>query len=177
MKSLWKPMQEIALALKTKFPDVSFVTVAINHDRRSALESLQIPGFQCEYAIDSVNKTANSVDFTIVASGSATLEVAAAGCPMVIMYQSSMILWHLFGRHLIKTKYLSLVNILAQKELVPEFMPYFRSVKPIINKIESLLNDRAKLAQVSANLVQLAAPLSKKKASDEVARIAVKMME
>jgi len=48
------------------------------------------------------------------------------------MYQSSRILWHLAGRWLVKTKYLSLVNILAGQELVPEFMPYFRSIDPIV---------------------------------------------
>ncbi len=177
MKSLWKPMQEIAIALKKKYPEAKFVTVAVNQDRKKSLKTLQIPGFECEYAIDSVNKTAGAVDFTIVTSGSATLEVASAGCPMAIMYQSSPFLWHLIGRKLIKTKYLSLVNILASKELVPEFMPYFRSVEPIISSIESLLDDSDKLAQVSDELLKLAAPLAKKKASDEVAKIAIKMME
>ncbi len=94
---------------------------------------------------------------------------------MVIMYQSSPILWHLFGRHLIKTKYLSLVNILAGKELVPEFMPYFRSVEPIIETIDSLLNDSNKLAQISTSLRELVEPLAKKNASRETAKIAMEM--
>ena len=177
IKTLWKPMQHIALALKKKHPEVRFVTVAVNNKRQKTLEMSQLPGFECKYAIDSVGRTSVSVDFTIVASGSATLEVAATGCPMVIMYQSSMILWHLFGRHLIKTKYLSLVNILAQKRLVPEFMPYFRSVEPIVNVIDSLLDDREKLAQISSSLRELVQPLAKKIVREEVAKIAVEMME
>jgi lipid-A-disaccharide synthase len=177
MKTLWKPMQQIALALKKKHPEVTFVTVSINNERQKVLEASQLHGFECEYVIDSVGKTAGSVDFTIVASGSATLEVAAAGCPMVIMYQSSMILWHLFGRHLIKTKYLSLVNILAGKQLVPEFMPYFRSAGPIVDAIDSLLDDRDKLAQISSSLRELVEPLAEKKACEEVAKIAIEMME
>jgi lipid-A-disaccharide synthase len=127
--------------------------------------------------IDSVEKTASSVDFTIVASGSATLEVASAGCPMAIMYQSNMILWHLLGRWLIKTKHLSLVNILAGQELVPEFMPYFSSVEPIIKTIDSLLNDSKKLEQISIALRELVEPLAQKKTSHEVAKIAIEMLE
>ena len=57
MKSLWQPMQEIAIALKKKNPELKFVAVAVNNERRKLLESLQLPGFQCEYVIDSVWKT------------------------------------------------------------------------------------------------------------------------
>ncbi|MBN2590330.1 MAG: lipid-A-disaccharide synthase [Sedimentisphaerales bacterium] len=176
IKSLWQPMQQIATALKKKHPDINFTTVALNNKKLENLKTLQIPGFECEYVIDSVGKTASSVDFTIVASGSATLEVASAGCPMAIMYQSNMILWHLLGRWLIKTKYLSLVNILAGHELVPEFMPYFRSVEPIIETIDSLLNDSKKLEQISISLHELVEPLAKMITRDEVAKIAMEML-
>jgi len=40
-------------------------------------------------------------------------------------------------------------NILAGKELVPEFMPYFSSIEPIAERIERLLEDRDKLTQIS----------------------------
>jgi lipid-A-disaccharide synthase len=174
--ALWLPMQQISLRLKQKYPNASFTTVAVDADRLKKLGDTQIPGFQCEYSIGSVSETARAADFAIVASGSATLQVAAVGCPMVIMYQSSKILWHLLGRWLLITKYLSLVNILAKKELVPEFMPHFSSIKPIVEKIELLLEDKDKLAQLSDSLIQLAEPLTRKKACKEVAEIALVML-
>jgi lipid-A-disaccharide synthase len=174
--SLWRPMQQIALRLKEKYPAATFVAVAVDAEWQEILRAAQIPGFECRYSIDSVNKTAGTVDFSIVASGSATLEVAAAGCPMVIMYQSSRILWHLFGHLIIKTRYLSLVNILAGRELVPEFMPYFTSIEPIVASIEQLLQDNNELAQLSSELIRLTEPLAKKKACREVANIAVDML-
>ena len=145
-------------------------------ERQKQLKNAQIPGFQCNYTIGSVSKTARTADFAIVASGSATLQVAAVGCPMVIMYQSSKILWHLLGRWLLTTKYLSLVNILANKELVPEFMPYFSSITPILAAIETLLEDSDELAQTSDALIQLAEPLVYKKACNEVAGIVAEML-
>jgi lipid-A-disaccharide synthase len=174
--SLWRPMQQIALRLKEKYPAVTFFAVAVDTKRKEILRAAQIPGFECQYSIDSVNKTAGAVNFSIVASGSATLEVAAAGCPMVIMYQSSRFLWHLFGHWIVKTKYLSLVNILAGRELVPEFMPYFTSIEPIIASIEQLLQDNNKLAWLSGELIKLTKPLAEKKASREVAKIALEML-
>jgi lipid-A-disaccharide synthase len=174
--SLWRPIQQIALRLKEKYTEATFVTVAVDKRREEILRAAQIPGFECQYSIDSVNSTAGMVDFSIVTSGSATLEVAAAGCPMVIMYQSSRFLWHLFGRWIIKTRYLSLVNILAGRELVPEFMPYFTSIEPIIKSIEKLLEKKDKLAQLSSELTGLIKPLAEKKACREVAKITVEML-
>jgi lipid-A-disaccharide synthase len=176
IKTLWVPMQQIALRLKQKYPGTIFTAVAADADRRKQLENAQIPGFECKYAIGSVTETARKADFAIVASGSATLQVAAAGCPMVIMYQSSKILWHLLGRWLLTTKYLSLVNILANKELVPEFMPYFSSIEPIAEAIELLIGDRDKLVQLSDSLIELAEPLTRKKACREVAEAVLGML-
>jgi len=174
--SLWVPMQKIAARLKQKYPDATFTAVAVDAEREEVLKSSQLNGFECSYAIGSVGETARASDFAIVASGSATLQAAAAGCPMVIMYQSSRILWHLVGRWLLKTKYLSLVNILADKELVPEFMPYFSSIEPIVEAVELLLEDSDKLAQISGELVKLSEPLAEKKACQEVAEIVVEML-
>jgi len=174
IESLWRPMQQIALRLKERYTQATFVTVAVDARRQQLLREAQIPGFECEYSVDSVNKTAGAADFSIVASGSATLEVAAAGCPMVIMYQSSRTLWHLFGRWLIKTKYLSLVNILAGREMLPEFMPYFSSIDPIVASIDGFMRDRAELARLSRELTELTGPLAKKKACRETAKIAVR---
>jgi len=175
--SLWQPMQQIALRIKKKYPAATFITVAVDAKRKQALKAAQIAGFECQYTIGSVSETAAAADFALVASGSATLQVAAVGCPMVIMYQSSRILWHLIGRWLLKTKYLSLVNILAGKELVPEFMPHFSSIEPIVQSIEQLLEDKDKLAQISNELIKLAEPLAEKKARDEVANIVIEMLD
>ena len=174
--SLWGPIQQIASRIKEKYPNATFTAVAVNAERQQTLKAAQIPGFECKYTIGSVSETAGAADFAIVASGSTTLQVAAVGCPMVIMYQSSKILWHLIGWWLLKTKYLSLVNILADKELVPEFVPYFSSIEPIVESIEQLLEDRDKLTQISGELIQLAEPLGQGNASEKVAEIAVRML-
>jgi len=175
IESLWRPMQQIALRLKQKYSDATFTTVAVDAERQQALKAARIPGFECQYTISSVSKTAADVDFTIVASGSASLQVAAVGCPMVIMYQSSRILWHLIGRWLVKTKYLSLVNILAGKELVPEFMPYFSSIEPIVENIEQFLKDPVMLARTSSELIKLTESLTGEKTREQVANV-VEMM-
>jgi lipid-A-disaccharide synthase len=200
--TLWRPMQQIAIALRKKYPRATFTTVAVDEATRGALDSTRLMGFRTDYSIDSVYQTTRDSDFALVASGSATLQVASAGCPMVIMYQTSPILWHLVGRWLVTTKYLSLVNILAEREqraedrgqkteggadirhpssvirlpLVPEYMPYFRSVEPIIETIHNILKDKTLLGQTNSDLLALVGPLTAKKAGNAVAQIAASML-
>lgn len=174
--SLWKPMQEISLRLKQKYPGASFTTVAVNDERRRLLEQKQIPGFECRYSVDTVRDTAAAVDFSIVASGSATLEVASSGCPMVIMYQTNKYLWHLIGRWLVYAKFFTLVNLLADRELAPEFMPYFTSIEPIVQRVDGYLQDKGLLSQISNGLIDTVEPLTRKKASEETARVVLEML-
>jgi len=174
--TLWKPMQKVAVDLKRKYPQITITTVAADENKKRALQASHILGFRCQYEIGSVTETAKNADFALVASGSATLQVASAGCPMVIMYQSNKFLWHIVGRWLINTKYLSLVNILSQKELSPEFMPYFDSTEPIYTAADNLLADKTSLAKLSSDLVELVRPLTVKKAGKEVAKSIIKML-
>jgi lipid-A-disaccharide synthase len=174
--SLWLPMQKIAGRIREKFSDAKFVTVAVDEQGRRKLEAAQIAGFECEYSVRTVSETARQADFSIVASGSATLQVAAAGCPMVIMYQSSRVLWHLVGRWLVRMKYLSLVNILAGRELAPEFMPYFASVEPIAEKCVEMIADSERLMKVSGELIELVKPLRTGNASERAAEVVGEML-
>jgi lipid-A-disaccharide synthase len=174
--TLWPPMQEIAGRLKQKYPGLSFVVVAASDERRRLLEQTQVPGFACEYSVDTVRTTAAAVDFSIVASGSATLEVASSGCPMVIMYQTSRILWQLIGRWLVRPRFFTLVNLLADRRLVPEFMPYFASIEPIIGAVDGYLQDKDLLTRTSRELVDMVEPMTRKKASDAVAAIVAEML-
>jgi lipid-A-disaccharide synthase len=174
--SLWPAMQEVAQRIAEKFPATGFTAVAVNDDAATALKSCQLKGLEIDYSIRSVYETARRSDLALVASGSATLQVAAAACPMAIMYQSSPLLWHLVGRWLINIPYLSLVNILADRRLVPEFMPYFKSTDPIAEECLALLQNPSRMHQMSASLDALTRPFKDTDASANVARIASDML-
>ena len=173
IKSLWQPMQEIALRLKARHSKISFTAVAADERIRNLLQKSEISRFRCDYSVDSVVESARKADFSIVASGSATVQVASAACPMVIMYQSNKYLWHLAGKWLVIAKRLSLVNILADDDLVPEFMPYFESVAPIVRACDDMLCDVEKLRKKSAKLAEMIRPLSQQKASETIAQMAL----
>jgi lipid-A-disaccharide synthase len=171
IKSLWPAMQHIARRLKARHPAMKFTAVAADQAAVQMLKQTEIKILRMNYEIDAVHKVAQNVDLALVASGSATLQVAAAACPMVIMYQSNKFLWKLVGKRIVTTKYLSLVNILAQEELVPEFMPYFDSIAPIVAVCEKYLNSPEKLTELSERLAYLTRPLSAGNASQNTAQM------
>ncbi len=171
IKTLWKPMQLIAAKLKTDYSNIKFTTVAVDSGKLEMLKADEISGFECDYRVNELINTCRESDYAFAASGSASLQVAATACPMTVMYQSSKLLWHLIGKWLINIDNLSLVNILAGKELVPEYMPYFNSIDPIAEQASRLLSDKAALEETSRALAELVSPLGKSNASRKTAKI------
>lgn len=177
IKTLWPAMLEIAGALKKEHPDAMFTACAPDDDKTSMLKDMaNDTQLSMTYESGKLIDVCKKADYAIVASGSATLQVAAAGCPMTVMYQSHKLMWHLVGRWLVRLRHLSLVNILAGKELVPEFMPYFSSTKPIIERTHGMLSTPSRLSQTSQALLTLVKPLTERRASDAVAKIVEKML-
>lgn len=62
-----------------------------------------------------------SMDFALVASGTATLETALMKTPFFLLYKTGWLTYWL-GRFLIRVPFLGLVNLLAGKRVVPEFI-------------------------------------------------------
>ncbi len=180
INSLWPAMLDIAADLKDKHPGAVFTACAPDEEKLALLKDIVADGTDETIAVDyKVNKlidVTRQADLALVASGSATLQVAAAGCPMVVMYQSSRLMWHLLGRWLVRLRFLSLPNILAGREVVPEFMPFFTDTRPIAKAAESLLCNRSKLSQTSSALIELVRPLTERRAGDVVAKMVKEMI-
>jgi lipid-A-disaccharide synthase len=177
IETLWKPMQEIALQIMQRYPDVRFYTAAPDMSKMVLLHECRLPGFSCLEQIGDLAGLCRQVDFAIVASGSATLQVAAAGCPMIVMYQSNRLVWHLVGKWLIRTPFLSLPNIVAGRKLVTEYMPHFTSTQPIVDEAIACLSDPARLKTFSNELIEMVKPLATGKAADKVAKIVMQMLK
>lgn len=176
IESIWPAMCQISLKLKEKYKNTVFTAVAFNDETREKLQNSKPADLQCDFTIASVRQTAEKSDFTFVTSGSACLEVASAGSPMCIMYQANKYLWHMIGKWLVRTKNLSLVNILAGRELVPEFMPYFDSIDPIFKAADNCISDPERMKTLSTQLVELTKPLAQFNAETQAAALICKMV-
>jgi len=176
IESLWQPMQQIARQILLEYPDARFITAAYNDDYADKLSKQADPALAIDIRQRNIEATARHADLALVASGTATLEVAAQQCPMIVMYHVNRFYWYLARRFLLKTRYISLVNILAQKELVPEFIPFASKISAITAKALELLGDDKKCRKNQQELQDLLKPIVQPGASEKVAEIIKEMM-
>jgi lipid-A-disaccharide synthase len=168
---------EVAQAIAGRHPGACFhVSVASGRVRPLIESRLAGAGIQYRLHENENGDLLTAADLALVASGTATLEVAYYHVPMLVMYNATRWGYHLVIRWLIKTKHLSLVNILAGRELVPEFMPYYRSTKPIADRALELLESPAALQSMRADIGAMIDPLVKTGAADNAAKIVIEML-
>ncbi|HKB80714.1 MAG TPA: lipid-A-disaccharide synthase [Thermoanaerobaculia bacterium] len=108
-----------------------------------------------------------AADLALSSSGTATLEAAIVGTPVVVMYRLSP-LTHLLARWLVKLPHFSLVNIIAGREIVPELLQHDVNGVRIAREARRLL-DPAENARVRDELRGVAARLGEPGASRRAA--------
>jgi lipid-A-disaccharide synthase len=89
---------------------------------------------------DDPRLTMNFGDAGIIASGTATFEAAILGLPTVVCYKTSNITYWL-GKQLAKVEYLSLINLIAKRQIVPEFLQHKMTPENLIKAIVPLLSN------------------------------------
>jgi lipid-A-disaccharide synthase len=169
---------EVAAAVRRRFPGVHVgVSVARSELAGRIRELIDRSGVAAKAYHDQNGELLSAADLTLVASGTATLEVAHYRSPMIVMYNGSRLMYHLMGRWLVRTKYFSLINILAERELVPEFMPYYRSTTPIVCCAIELLSSPERRAQMRRETADLLSNVSAPGASARAADMLLEMID
>lgn len=93
-------------------------------------------------------------DLALVASGTATVEAALLGTPMVTFYRVHPASWML-GRWLVQAPHLSMVNLLAGRRIVPELIQSDCTGPKLAAAARELLEDPARRAALRAELAEL----------------------
>jgi len=125
------------------------------------------PGF--EIKIGEAAQIMQQASVGIIASGSATLEAAYFRLPFVLVYKVSW-LTYLAGRLVIKVDYLGMLNVIANRAIVPEFVQHEARPRSIAKAVLRLVdNPAARDAMVSA-FDEIIASLGQGGASDRAAR-------
>jgi lipid-A-disaccharide synthase len=114
-------------------------------------------------------------DVALVASGTVTLETAILGTPLVMAYRLSH-LTYLLGRHLVKIPDLALVNVVAGKRVVPEFVQSAAQPQALAAEIASLLKDSTRRRAMRLELAKVRDKLGQPGASRNVAAILHEMV-
>ncbi len=168
---------ETAQRLYQQNPDVQFLLsrVLVLDDElfNPAKEFLaEYPDFPL-YIVNSDTETARvairACDAVIAASGTLILEIALLETPMVVIYKASPLTYKIF-QWVIKIPHVSLVNIVAQREVVPELLQNEATAEKITQAVLPLLDENAEARQTMiAGLQEVKAKLGEGKTASKMA--------
>ena len=114
-------------------------------------------------------------DVALVASGTATLDTAIMGVPMVIAYKVSLVSYWA-ARVIVKVPHIGLVNLVAGEEVVPELIQHEVTAERLARESEIILEDREVMASMKNKLKEVKEGLGRGGASERTAGIAMEIM-
>jgi len=119
-------------------------------------------------------RTLAASDYAVIASGTATLQAALLGVPLVVMYKLFPLTFWL-GKRIVKVKWVSLVNILSDREVVKELLQKDATVENVLRELEKIINDPAYRKQMLAAYDDVRKIFTEKHASERVADMNIGM--
>ena len=131
------------------------------------------------YSIQSIRNRSFDIlsasDFAMVSSGTATLEAALASTPFVILYKTA---WSTFflGRRLIRIPYIGLVNVVAGRKIVPEFIQNEIRIETIAQEATYLLEHQDLREKMILDLKAVQSKLGEPGAVDRAAKTVIKLL-
>jgi len=127
-------------------------------------------GLEVKIAEGKTYDCLNIADFALVCSGTATLETAIMQRPFCVIYKMSLLNYLLY-RPQVKLPYIGMVNIVAGKKIIPEFIQFGAIPKKIAHEVLQIMRNPEKLQEITSNLALVKSSLGEPGATSRAARI------
>jgi lipid-A-disaccharide synthase len=117
-----------------------------------------------------------AADLALVTSGTATLETALLGTPMVIIYRVAPLTFAV-ARLLVRVPHIGMANLLAEEGLFPELIQNDVTPGRITEAVMQVIRDPEKLAGISAGIKRIRNRLGGPGASKRAAAVALELLQ
>lgn len=165
--------------MNSNFDDYLFVFHATNENKSQIIEKIKISNLQNVEVISDENIKRQILDksiFAVSKSGTVSLEICNAKVPSLIIYKMNF-LNYLIVRLLVKIKYANIINIINNKEVIPELIQKKCNAKEIYNLVVYFLNNpemmKRQVNDCEKTLIQIR---SKTSSSDEASLVLTKFL-
>jgi lipid-A-disaccharide synthase len=168
-------MRKAALQLRRE-REVQFFCVRASTIERSVVASALRGPAPAIPVVEAAHYDAiGAADLVWTASGTATLETALLGKPMIIIYRLSW-LTYLLARLLVRVEHIGMVNLIAQERIVPELIQKDANPQRLVAESRRLLDDAKLRARIAEKLTEVRGRLGSPGAAGRVADLAIGMM-
>ena len=144
----------IMLEVAKHFPDYTFVVAKAPGLEESFYNELLAPYKNVSAVVNKTYKLLSQSKAALVTSGTATLETALFAIPEVICYKGNAISYQI-AKRLVKIKYICLVNLIMDKEVVKELIQNELTVENLTTALQELLTNTAKQQQLKKDYTDL----------------------
>lgn len=166
---------ETAKKLQAARNDLRFVLFASPGTDDRMYEAASSCGFLVEIVREEGYEKRRLCDLAVSCSGTATLENALLGIPMAVLYKTSWPTYAL-ARLVVRVKHIGIVNILAGREIVPEFIQHKAEASAVAAPLIEWLKDLEKLEKTKNELLSFRSRLGSGGAADRAASFIAKAL-
>ena len=164
-----KKMLTKMLSLVGDYPDHQFIVAGVNTLEKSFYHAI-IGNTDVRLLFGETQNILMNADGALVTSGTATLEAALIGVPEVVCYQGSKISYEI-AKRIVKVKYISLVNLIMDKEVVKELIQADLTHENLKHELDLILFDKVHRANMLGDYEELRGVLGNSGASMRAAKI------
>jgi lipid-A-disaccharide synthase len=144
----------VMLEVAKHFPDYQFVVAKAPGLEDNFYTELLAPYSNVSSVVNKTYELLSQAKAALVTSGTATLETALFGVPEVICYKGNAISYQI-AKRLVKIKYICLVNLIMEKEVVKELIQDEMTAANCTRELKALLTDTAKQEQLKKDYTDL----------------------
>ncbi len=139
--------------LAQRRPELQFLLAAApSLDARPLARSVE--GLPVRLVSEETHAVLGSSQLAVVASGTATVETALLGVPMVVVYRVSPLSYAL-GRRFVRIPHYSMVNLIAEQAVVPELIQSQLTPERLADEALALLGDTGRASRMRAGLAEV----------------------
>jgi lipid-A-disaccharide synthase len=177
ISNLLSPMLEAAKLIAADHPDIRFVLpVAETLDEALLQDSIAGSDLNIELIEAANYSKLRQCKAAIVSSGTATLELAMLEVPMVVAYRMNTLSYRVLKRWL-TIKHISLVNIIAEREVVPELLQDDVTAEKLHHEIKHLIAPGESRADQLEGFDEVFRILSRKEVKTSLAKVMLELYQ
>ena len=153
-----------------KFPDYQFVVAGVSSVPREVYSKYKLP-----VVLDQTHAVLRHAEAALVASGTATLETALLEVPQVVGYKMNGLTYFL-ARQFVHLRFISLVNLILDKEAVTELIQYDFTPERLSGELSLLLRDKERRSRMLNDYAEVRKKLGTSGASEKAAAVVAEVL-